>query len=393
MKKIILSIVLYNLTAFAQTMEEVEYLDVTDIKPFGAPFTHVPRIVFANPPHRVLKLTDESCAAIRKAAQNVTPEQIRNSVRKQNAAQPLSSDAFDLKCLEAAESYDWMLAMNYINEHLHDTTLDISFVKELNRRLGRLSTVHAGRSRQTPLWDLLELDPTAALFHYYICREVGYLTFFRELGKNEEHSKKFCESVDGIKNNQDRYLRVKDRRYIEVKSIEALLNAMNNSGTVLIDAKTRQPCKLNIHAAEAWELEEQETNPSYIAGYIDVNHWSDKRIYSYCGAEEAEGLLTESIRINSRNSLHPIEQAAHIWLNIVRIYPFSDANKRTGKAIATFILLKHGYLPPLLTNDDIEECTKLFRDNIDPRRGYHFFTHYLAGLVKRAQDQYKGQIL
>ena len=97
-----------------------EYLEVTDIKPFGAPFTHVPRIVFANPPHRILKLTDESCATIRKAAQTVTHEQIRSSVRKQNAAQPLSSDAFVAKCLEAAESYDWMNAMNYINDHLQD---------------------------------------------------------------------------------------------------------------------------------------------------------------------------------------------------------------------------------------------------------------------------------
>ena len=58
MKKIIFSIVLYNLTGFVQPIQGAEltmssdFLEVTDIKPFGAPFTHVPRIVFANPPQR-----------------------------------------------------------------------------------------------------------------------------------------------------------------------------------------------------------------------------------------------------------------------------------------------------------------------------------------------------
>ena len=43
----------------------------------------------------------------------------------------------------------------------------------------------------------LNPDPTAALFQHYICREESYLNFFRELGKGEEQSKKFCESAEG----------------------------------------------------------------------------------------------------------------------------------------------------------------------------------------------------
>ena len=401
MKHSILSIVLYNITAssFAQAMQKVElapslqYLEVTNIKPFGAPFTHVPRIVFANPPHRILKLTDESCAAIRKAAQTVTHEQIGSSVRKQNAAQPLSSHALLLKHLEAAESYDWVHAMNFVNDHLQDRSVDLAFVKELNLRLGRLTGVNSGKFRQTPLYDLIDPDPTAALFQHYICREKAYLNFFRELGKGEAQSKPFCESARGIRNNQDRYLKVKDERYIETKSIEELLNAMSHSDTVWKDPKTLQPYKLNIHAADAWELEEKETNSEYKSGYIDVKHWSDKRVYIYCEPEEVEELLTQSIRLNSRSALHPIEQAAHIWVDIMRINPFNEANKRTAKAIATLILLKHGYLPPLLTSEDVEECKKILLDNIEPQRGYHYFTHYLARLVKRTQDQYAGQVV
>ena len=401
MKHIILSIALYNLTvsSFAHAMQKVEsppssqHLEVTDIKPFSAPFTRVPRIVFANPPHRILKLTDESCAAIRKAAQTVTHEQIRSSVRKQTTDQPLSGDAFDAKCLETAESYDWMNAMNYIDEHLQDAEIDVAFVKEVNRRLGRLSTVNSGRFRQEPAkWNLYDLDRTEAIFWHYIDRNPKFIGIFQNL-HCIPHSKQFCESADGVLDNEDRYLRAKKRRYIETKSIRELFDTMKREFPPVFDQKTGLPLEIDIHAAEAWELDEKETNEEYKPGYIDLLHWKQKRMYAFCMPDEVEERLIESIRVNSRSALHPIEQAAHIWLDIIRVHPFNDAHKRTGKVIATFILLKHGYLPPLLTNDDVEECLKTLLANVDPRRGYHYFTQYLAGLVKRAQDQYAGQIV
>ncbi len=415
MKNSILSIVLYNLiaTSFAHAMQKVElpprshFLEVTDIKPFGAPFTHVPRIVFANPPRRILKLTDESCAAIRKAAQTVTHVQIRSSVRKQNAAQPLSGYAFEAKCLETAESYDWVYAMNYISKHLQDAEIDVEFVKEVNRRVGRLSAANLGEFRRNPLQRLLcEFDNATAMFYYYVSRVGNYLNFFRKLETGAERGKKFCKSMGEIMNDQDNYLRVSGE-HISTQSIKELFNAINHLDTVLIDQQTYQPFKLDIHAAETWELEEKETNPEYKAGYIDVKHWFEKRVYTSCMPWEVEELLTKAIRVKSKSSLrpteqtghfrlsvsslHPIEQAAHIWLDIIRINPFNDANKRTAKAIATFILLKHGYLPPLFTNDDVEECLKMLTANVDRREGYHYFTQYLARLVKRTQDQYAGQ--
>ena len=259
MKKTIFSIALYILTGFVQlqSAQLVDYLEVTDIKPFGAPFTHVPRIVFANPPRRILKLTDESCAAIRKAAQTVTHEQIRSSVQKQNTGQPLSGYAFEAKCLETAESYDWVDAMNYISERLQDTEIDIAFVKEVNRRLGRLSTENSGRFRRNELERLLrEFDNATAMFYYYVSREGNYLDFFRKLETGAERGKKFCESMDEIMNDQDNYLRVSGE-HISTQSIKELFNAINHLHAVLIDQKTHQPFKLDIHAAEAWELEEK----------------------------------------------------------------------------------------------------------------------------------------
>ncbi len=281
--------------------------------------------------------------------------------------------------------------MNYVNEHLQGTKLDAAFVQEVNRRVGRLSTLNSGKFRRSPAkWNLHDLDDTEAIFWYYIDRTDHTLEFFRDLGWWEGHSMKFCESIEGIFNNQDRYLRVTEQRYFSTQSVKHFLQILGDP-RILIKQETGLPCKIDINAAEKWESEEREDNPEYKAGFIDCEYWCHSRIYKFSMPEEVEERLAESVRMNTRSSLHPIEQAAHLWLDLIRIHPFNDAHKRTGKAIATFILLKNGYLPPLLTNHDVEICLKMLIANVDPRRAYHYFTQYFAGLVKRTQDQYAGQ--
>ena len=116
---------------------------------------------------------------------------------------------------------------------------------------------------------------------------------------------------------------------------------------------------MNVHAAEAWESEEREANPDHREGYIDSGFWIYKRIYAFCSPEEILPNLTEALKDLTTSSLHPIEKAARIWLNIVRIHPFNGAHKRTGKALASRILLEAGYLPPVLTRKDVEEYTNV----------------------------------
>ena len=260
MKKIIFSIALYSLTGFVQVQsaELIDYLEVADSKPFSAPFTQVPRIVFANPPHRVLKLTDESCAAIRKAAQTATHEQIRSLLLKQTASQPLSTKSLVEKHIETAESYGWIAAMNYISDHLHDRTLDLAFVQEVNRRLGRLTVEKEGAFRnEGQQWELCEFTCAERLFSLYIARTQRYRHVFKELGASKERSKKFCESTFGILNDEDGFLSVIDQRYISTQSIRELFDTMKLKFPLVIDEETGLPREIDVHEAEAWEMEEK----------------------------------------------------------------------------------------------------------------------------------------
>ncbi len=108
---------------------------------------------------------------------------------------------------------------------------------------------------------------------------------------------------------------------------------------------------------------------------------------------EIEEHLHKALEDLSTSSLHPIEKAARIWLNIVRIHPFNGAHKRIGKAIASRILLEHGYLPPLLISSDYQLYKQTLIDSLDPRQGDELFTQFVTRMVKRAQDAHTGQTL
>ncbi len=389
-----------SLASFAQAHQHVEIaiaptiepegvtssmalLSVADIQPVAEPFTHVPNYFFANPRYVRKYWKDENLTALRTAAETVSKEQIMRLVLRQNPH--LDKIAFDRKAVEAAEIYDWIYTMNFITEHLHKDQINVRFVQELNRRLGRLTIGDPGTFRvQTTAWHLYQFDTAETIFWEYINRSASYREFFRNLGG--EHPLPFCESTVDLMNDQDRYLRVLDARYIATQSIKDFFAILNAPENLILD-QDNQPRKIDILAADSWESEEKETNPDYKAGYIDSFYWVKKRMHEFYSPEDVSVALHLALQNLSESSLHPLEKAARIWVDIVRIHPFNHANKQTARAVASRILLEHGYLPPLLTSDDLEEYLKVLLVSLDPENGYGPFTQFLARMVKRTQEQ------
>ncbi len=88
---------------------------------------------------------------------------------------------------------------------------------------------------------------------------------------------------------------------------------------------------------------------------------------------------------------HPIARAAYLWFQIVKIHPWHEANKRTGKALASLILLQHGYLPPLITKEDEPRYRQVFLKNFDKPNGHRAFISYIAELIVKTQEKFKGK--
>ena len=81
------------------------------------------------------------------------------------------------------------------------------------------------------------------------------------------------------------------------------------------------------------------------------------------------------------NQFHPIEQAAYLHCDFVRIHPFIDGNGRTARLITNLELMKHGYPPIILPVEkrvSYYEALQKYDDTHNPK-------DFLALLVSLAE--------
>ncbi|MCZ8517851.1 MULTISPECIES: Fic family protein [Paenibacillus] len=82
--------------------------------------------------------------------------------------------------------------------------------------------------------------------------------------------------------------------------------------------------------------------------------------------EEMEGLIRW---YSGQSQLHPIELAALCHHKFVAIHPFPDGNGRVGRLIMNYVLLKNGYPPAIVRNENRQDYYKALElaDQGDPK--------------------------
>ena len=76
---------------------------------------------------------------------------------------------------------------------------------------------------------------------------------------------------------------------------------------------------------------------------------------------------------------------------LVGIHPWNEANTRTAHALASWILLRAGYLPPVIK--DREEYKRVLMEGFGKEDGYKVFVDYIVSLIEKTQQQFQGQQL
>lgn len=138
-----------------------------------------------------------------------------------------------------------------------------------------------------------------------------------------------------------------------------------------------------LQTIDRWRVEQKITGKN-----IDLYQWLRDRFHFFPAAETIPAQLKETLKSIKHKEMHPIEKAAKIWYDIVQIHISHEANKRTGKALASAILLSHGYLPPKIGKDDAEEYKKVFIEGFGKVDGLANFTQFVARKVLDAQKEY-----
>lgn len=369
---------------------------LANIQPFSAtPFDHVPAYVYANPTqYKNSNWTPALFARIKCAANTATKAQIQSLAAASFKDSQPSDKALAAKYTELAESYDWVHAMNLIEEFLRDNRpLSINMIKEVNARLTRLTIATEGDFRtRNALWQRGQFSPTERLFWLYVQKDPNYRDTFKAIDAPSPIP--FCETSRDLLANKDRHLRVTDNKYISTDSIRELLSLLADRGCV-ITHDTHERLVIDRTLADQWETEECGS-AEYRKDHINIQAWIDKRMHHFPNSRTIEVLLSDALNDINSNQLHPIEAAVYIWWNMAYIHPFNGAHKRTGKALASYLLLRWGYLPPCITNDQGQLYNQILVASLEagPKLLLQFVVRlFVVRLIVEAQKKYEGQTL
>ena len=340
MHKQLLSIILISFFSFGLSMsmeqDHSEYLN-EPIAPYASvPFKHIPKYIY------------ENCNQVTK--HSFTREVLDNmKLKVQNLCSVELNKKFkDPKAYEKfAELYDWIYGLYYLeqtylnnNQNLIET-LNIEEIKNINGRFSRLIAENPGEFRKVGIaWKIKHLNPTEqVLMAFFDQHAYDLLPIISEDGFIDSHV---------VKRELEYYKK--------------------NPFLVEGDLKVSD---INPNEVDSWlkeqEIKNNQNNKSkkkYRTKKLNLVQWLEEREHKFPPAELIAEQLNQAL-VKLKDMKDPIEQAAFIWWEMVRIHISHEANKRTGKALASIILLQNGYLPPLITAEDEKEYIETFIQGFD----------------------------
>lgn len=86
-------------------------------------------------------------------------------------------------------------------------------------------------------------------------------------------------------------------------------------------------------------------------------------------------------------NLHPIIRACYLHGEFVKIHPFVDGNGRTARLLLNFELIKNGYPPVIIKNEDRAEYYDAL-DKAHTTYDYSDFIEIIRKLVEESEDEY-----
>lgn len=272
-----------------------------------------------------------------------------------------------------AEGYDWVYGLSYLeNEYLKQNkdfvqALSIDEVKKVNGLLSRLISDIPGQFRKRDIfWRKKDFtDAESVLFEFIDQSNLEDL----QTGNN-----KFNLIID-------------DNRNISANSIRRLLNYYKDHR--LTNVRNIDIKEVDIWLKEAALLDCNKKSKKQKS--INCVDWVNQRTHTFPKADLIEDQVLKALEKIKDPDMRPIEKAAYIWYEIVRIHISHEANKRTGKALASIILLQNGYLPPLITSEDekkyLNSLEGFYEDNFEK------FLDFVIEMIVKTQEKYKlGQI-
>lgn len=343
-------------------LSEVDLSAIESIKPISqGPISDMPGHMYKNCNQGTFHTwSPDYLVKLKKSVGNITAAGLEKKVGKPE------TQAY----ITAGEQYDWIHTCNFLeSEYLKKQRrhLNLRDIKEINAHINRLTTKNNG-----------VLRTEAAGWQLYTFSKAEYLLF----NYFEKFGQRIMQGSDPVL-----HFDVENKAISTDGIVELLLYLEKNTNPSavkdLVDATTYNVISQTLDIYEV--IEWVKTCGSNNGKGIIYEKWRDARTHNFPSPDRIEDLLLDVLSTVNQSSMHPIIKAAYLWYELIRIHPFSEANKRTAKAAASLILLQNGYMPPVITGEDGKIYKDLLKTGFAKKDGHIAFITFIAKQIFKTQ--------
>lgn len=279
-----------------------------------------------------------------------------------------------------AEEFDWVYGLDYLEENvlsdknfirLRESYFTVDNIIEINGIFSRFCNDRPGKFRERGIrWPKKDLD----------LEENAVLSYLE--GKLQHD-----EGADWYSTLSDPYCKPKVHKISVIEIRGFLTFARDNPEEVVFEDKKIKNKDINPLRVNEWKKKYGMRKNKV----IDMTRWLQDHVHYFPPPSGIKSELQKSLDSIKDPKMHPIEKASRIWLEIVRLHISHEANKRTGKAIGSMILLAYGYLPPKIAKGDTQEYVKGMERAMEEKEGYKRFTQFIARKIIATYKEYSSK--
>ncbi len=348
------------------------------------PISHVPHYVFENCNQATCNTYDPRYLTIlRSQVPGYTKDRVWTMCKKDKE-----------KYVKRSEEFDWIYGLDCLERELLslgegniERALTVDSIMRFNGLFSRLTLHHApGEFRKKDIrWakgEKSELELLAAfIFEGYVStdRPEGFLASRSrpEERKNDTYLVKKSWITKLIRYEKEHY-----RKDFALQGSEEDENTRK-----VIEYLSKTSLEEISATIDTWIEAQGHKN-----GKLDLIQWLEDNFHYFPAAKTIPDELKETLNAIQNSDMHPIEKACRIWFDIVRVHISHEANKRTGKALASIILLSYGYLPPKIGKENTDEYLSCMIDGLESKEGVQNLVDFVARKITETHEEYADSL-
>lgn len=356
-------------------------LSLEDVPRFkDHPINKIPKYVFENCNQATCNdYAPETLEFLRKRTKDLTRQALKEECEAKE-----ESKGDQTFFIQKGEEYDWLYGLDALEnefcgigspDQLLEALLKVETIMKYNGLFSRFASDSPGEFRKKDIcWAKHDLNVnemlSACVFELEFHTQMGMHPAVYFAGKNHKADATCLVKKSWIA-----------RQYTQIAREGFQIQATDKVKQFVADHWH----EINIiGAASDWIAEQNRED-----GKLDLVQWFDDRYHYFPLVSTLPDDLKQSLeKVKEAKEMHPIEKACRVWYDIVRIHISHEANKRTGKAMASIILLAYGVLPPKIGKKEEKEFLNVFKKALAEENGYVRLIQFMAKMIFKTQQEY-----